>query len=278
MTPTEETSDPNREASSSGPRTLEILRRRFLAGLITIIPALFTIWIVSVSIRLLNRTLGNRLRPQVISFLDALNLPAQMAGGLTIAMTLCIMALFVLCVGILTRFLLIRRLIGVGENLVNRIPLIRFFYQTPKEVINILTTRKREIKRLVLIEYPRPGVWAFAYVTGETINQTDDTPMVSVFMPSTPNPTTGFFMLVPASEVRDVNIPMEDAVRMIISAGILSPNHYHTAPFCGIGSTPDLPPPEPLTTEPPPEFASREVRQPDEDVADSKDEKQRQIS
>lgn len=78
--------------------------------------------------------------------------------------------------------------------------------------------------------------------------------MVLVFLPTTPNPTSGFLLMIPMEDVHDINLSVESGIRLIISGGILAPNNIHTCPFVGLDSEPDLPPTEPLTSEIPPEL------------------------
>ncbi len=249
MTPYNESNPDLGHPDAPKPSVWDILRRRFIGGLITIIPAGITIWAIALLMGLIDGLLGEHLRPLISEALQMVGWSEKFAGPLSIGISLLISVGFVICIGILTRFLLVRRLIHMGEGIVARIPLVRFFYATPKEVIKILTSKKDSVKRVVLIEYPRKDCWAFAYATSECIHMPDGKLMVSVFMPSTPNPTTGFLMLVPADQVLDINMSTEDAMRMIISGGILSPNHYYTAQFAGMRETPNLPPSEPLTSE-----------------------------
>lgn len=235
---------------SHGPRKgmLDLLRRRFLTGLITIIPAAVTVWVIALMVDLLNRNIGTLIRPFVLHYLDFLGWPSAMAGPLTIGISLGLTLLFILAVGILSRFFFIRRVIRIGEDIVERIPLVRFFYITPREVLRTLTANRTATKRVVMIEYPRKGIWCVAYATGELFHQPSGRHMVTVFLPTTPNPTSGFLLMVERDEVYDVNLGTEDAVRFIISGGILSPDNLHMARFNGLQNRPDLPPPEPLTT------------------------------
>lgn len=242
------------------------MRRRLIAGLLTVIPAAFTIWVVRILVGILDSNLGKYIKPHVLGLLDVVGWPARLAEPITIGVSLFLALGFILIVGILTRFFVVRKLIHLGEQLVDKIPLVRFFYQTPKEVIKILTSQKDQVKRIVMVEWPRPGIWAFAYATGETIRSTDGQLMVSLFMPTTPNPTTGFLMLLPADQVLDVNISTEDAMRVIMSGGILLPNHFHTARFAGLTKKPDLPPGEPLTSDVPPEL--KDANRTDDDEID----------
>ncbi|MDK2972661.1 MAG: hypothetical protein PWP23_2416 [Candidatus Sumerlaeota bacterium] len=227
---------------------MDLLRGRFITGLITIIPAAVTIWVIALMVELLNRNVGALIRPFVQEYLEFLGWPGAMAGPLTIGISLGLTLLFIMAAGILSRFFFIRRVIRMGEDIVERIPLIRFFYITPREVLRTLTANRTASKRVVMIEYPRKGVWCVAYATGELFHQPAGHHVVTVFLPTTPNPTSGFLLMVDKDDVYDVNLGTEDAVRFIISGGILAPDNLHMAPFNGLQNKPNLPPPEPLTT------------------------------
>lgn len=229
------------------PGKIEVLRSRFIAGLITVIPAMITIWAIMIMADLLNSNVGTLIDPIVRAFLDLVGWPLRLAAPLTISVSLFLTLLFILAVGVLSRFFLVRRLIRLGERIVERIPLVRFFYVTPREVLRTLTAKRDSVKRVVALEYPRRGIWCIAYATGEIHLQPGNRKIVTVFLPTTPNPTSGFLLMVPAEDVHDINLTTEDAVRFIISGGILSPNSMHTAPFNGLETPPKLPPPEPLT-------------------------------
>lgn len=261
------------EHSSDNPVTVgtqersvfERMRGAFVAGLITITPAVITVWAVLALMGLVERIFGPFVEPVLIRWaerLDSFELGiVRMLGGasafvqpLNILFSLLIAVSLIVAVGWLSRFLLFRRILRLGEMAVTRIPLLRFFYVTPKEVIRVMTESRESVKRVVLIEYPRRGIWCIAYATGELIKQPEGREMVTVFLPTTPNPTSGFLLIVPADDVHDIGLSTEDAVRMIISAGILAPNNLNTAPFAGLNNTAKLPPPEPLTADIPPEL------------------------
>ncbi|MBI5155584.1 DUF502 domain-containing protein [Candidatus Poribacteria bacterium] len=234
--------------------TLDVIRRRFIAGLITVIPAVVTIYAVILLVRVIHNTFEPFVRPAVSRWIELFELSQRLVPPITTFFSLFVAFLSITAVGYLTRFLFVRRMIHIGEGLVSRVPLLKFFYLTPKEVIRTLSSRRESIKRVVLVEYPKKGMWGIAFATGEVIEKTTNQIYVTVFMPTTPNPTSGFLMLVPIAEVRDVNMDVESAVRMIISGGILSPHSLHTAPFAGLQTTPKLPTPVPLSTEIPPEL------------------------
>ncbi len=233
---------------------LEFLRRRFLAGLITLIPTLITVYAVILLMSGITYVFGDLVRPLVQTSFETWGWDRKWVQDYVVPVTTATISLIVafaiiVLVGELTRWFLVRKLINIGETILERIPLIRFFYRTPKEVIKLLTQKRQSAKRVVLVEYPRTGVWALAYATGEIMHEPDGQLYITVFMPSTPNPTTGFLMLLPAEQVRDFNVTTEDSFRMIISGGILSPDKMTTRVFSGLETLPDLPPPEPLTSD-----------------------------
>lgn len=231
----------------------EIARRRFITGLITIIPALVTIWAVQFLVGILDNLIGAHVRGPVQDILRAVlgveQVSTNLVNGVTIGVSLILAIVVIILIGVLSRFIFVRRMIRIGEGIVERIPLVRFFYVTPREVLRTLTTTRKSAKRVVMIEYPRKGIWCIAYATSEIRHHPSGRLLVTVFLPTTPNPTSGFLLMVPAEDVLDINMSTEDAVRFIISGGILSPNNMHTTTFVGFERRPNLPPPEPLTTE-----------------------------
>ncbi|MEQ8822396.1 MAG: DUF502 domain-containing protein [Sumerlaeia bacterium] len=234
--------DPPRGAS-----LFEVFRNRFIAGLVTIVPIVMTVWAVTVILGLTEQAFGGVIRKPVREFLASVNLPTQLTDTLVVFFSLFVAIITIVAVGYLSRFFLVRRVISLGEAIVTRVPFIKFFYGWPKEVISTLAQKREGTKRVVMVEYPRKGVWVLAYATGEIRMKPENKTLVTVFLPTTPNPTSGFLLLVPADEVRDVNVAVEDAVRLIISAGILAPRKVSTAPFTGLEHAPQLPPPVSLT-------------------------------
>lgn len=244
------------EAPAASPGAIgEFIRKRFFAGLITIIPAIITIWAVVILTNAVQGVFGPFVKPPLNRLAAALDgseeIPQLLVPyrafvePLTILLSLFMAVVLIVAVGWMSRFLIFRRVIRLGESTVQRIPLIRFFYKTPKEVLRTITQSKGSMKRVVLIEYPRRGIWCIAYATGEMSLQPDGREMVTVFLPTTPNPTSGFLLILPKDDVRDINLGTEQAVRFIISAGILSPAELHTAQFAGLDRKASLPPPPP---------------------------------
>ncbi len=150
---------------------------------------------------------------------------------------LIILAVLLTLTGFLTANFIGRRMLALGERLVARMPVVRTIYNGIKQIIDTLVNQsERSFSEAVLVEYPRKGIWAIAFLTAETKGEVgeksraqsgDD--MVSLFLPTTPNPTSGFLLFVPRSDVIMLDMSVEDAAKLIISAGMVSPEKLPVA-------------------------------------------------
>jgi uncharacterized membrane protein len=194
-------------------RILETLRRDFVAGLLVFVPIGFTIlgvyWIVN--------QLDSLVLPRVFG---ALGLEGTQPPFLGVLVTLGV----ILLAGALTRSFIGRSVLRLWEGAVDRVPVARSLYSVVKQFMEAVfgESQHSSFQRVVLIEYPRRGVWCYAFVTGEVdLGFTGaEGVMLKTFVPSTPNPTTGWFLLVPAEEVLETGLGVEEAFKIIISAGI----------------------------------------------------------
>lgn len=189
------------------------LRTYFLTGLLVLVPGLLTFFLLKWLVGVLDGILGD--------------LPARYLGrqipGLGVAVILIVIPL----VGMVSRNFVARRLGRWGEAILARIPIVRPIYRGAREVVGaILGATPRQFSRVVLVEYPLAGSWAIAFVTGEVrgrIAAPLTEPSVTVFLPTTPNPTSGFLLVVPVSHTRPVDLSVEDAMKVVISAGLVMP-------------------------------------------------------
>jgi uncharacterized membrane protein len=197
-------------------RVVETLRRDFVAGLLVFVPVGFTIlgilWIV--------QQLDNLVLPQVFR---ALGLDARQPPLVGVVVTLAV----ILLAGALTRSLIGRTFIRLWERTVTRIPVARSLYSVLKQFMEAVFGAEGStgrFRRVVLIEYPRRGIYSYAFVTGRVTAPNAGLPegLLQVFVPSTPNPTTGYFLLVPDQDTLETGLGVEEAFRLIISAGIAS--------------------------------------------------------
>lgn len=206
------------EIPHHGPGLRTRLRRALLAGLVILVPVTLTIFIL---IRLF-RFMDSIFAP-VIDRAIGIYLPGAHIPGLGVLLTIIV----VLLLGWLSTNVVGRSLIQATERLICRIPVAKSIYSATKGFLETLSFKQTEaFKRVVLIEYPKENIFALAFVTGwaswpSIDERLADTMMV--FVPTTPNPTSGFLLLVPRAEAIDLPISIEDGVRLVISGGILLP-------------------------------------------------------
>jgi uncharacterized membrane protein len=199
------------------------LKNDLIAGLLVVIPLATTIW--------LTYTIGTwvidfltRIPKQLNPF-DSLN--PFLTNLLNFLVGLTVPLLFILLIGLMARNIVGRWLLGTGEQILQAIPLAGSIYKTLKQILEtLLRDSKTKFRRVVMLEYPRPGIWSLGFVTGVVaprIQSHIDEPLLSVFIPTTPNPTSGWYVIIRESEVTTVNISIEDAFKILISGGIVSP-------------------------------------------------------
>lgn len=195
------------------------LRNYFLAGLVVTAPVSITLWLTWEFVSFVDATLTPLLPPP---WRPRTYLPFDIPGlGLIIA------AVGLVSIGILATGLIGRMIMREAEGLVNRVPIVRSVYAAIKQIFEtVLAQRSSAFRQAVLVEYPCRGTWAVAFITGTTRGEvqalTDET-VVNVFLPATPNPSTGFLMFVPERDVIYLDMPVEDAAKLVISGGIITP-------------------------------------------------------
>ncbi|GAB4217802.1 MAG: DUF502 domain-containing protein [Synechococcales cyanobacterium] len=207
-------------------RLSQHLKNYFIAGLLVVIPLATTIWLVvqlaiwSVGFltsipRQFNPIQG--LNPWLIDLID---LGVGVLGPL----------LFILLTGFMARNIVGQWLLNLGEQILHAIPIAGSVYKTLKQLVaTLFVDSSTKFRRVVLIQYPRRGMWTLAFVTDmfqANLGVEGSQRMMSVFIPTTPNPTTGWYCLVTESETVEVFMPVEDAFRLIISGGIITPESF----------------------------------------------------
>ena len=191
------------------------LKRYFLTGLLVITPIWGTVLILKALFTTVDGILGNFLARWVT--------PGSYIPGLGI-LTLIVL---IFITGLLVANFIGWRIVTWWEEWLNRVPLVRGIYSTLKSMMDILSFREQEkYKRVVLIQFPKNGHYCFAFVTGVTQSQIQaisPDPLVNVYVPTSPNPTSGYFLLVPEKEVVPVDISVEEAMKLIVSGGLYQP-------------------------------------------------------
>lgn len=205
-------------------RLKQDLKNDLIAGLLVVIPLATTIWltitIASWVVNFLTQI------PKQLNPFDGLH--PILVNVLNLVVGLAVPLLSILIIGLMARNIAGKWLLDFGERLLQAIPLAGQVYKTLKQLLEtILKDSNGKFRRVVLLEYPRRGIWAIAFVTGAISNDIQaqmSTPMLSVFVPTTPNPTTGWYAVVPENEVVNLSLSVEDAFKIVVSGGIVSAN------------------------------------------------------
>ncbi|OBS09021.1 DUF502 domain-containing protein [Acidihalobacter prosperus] len=194
------------------------LRRYLIAGLLIWVPLVITVTVIDVLMGFMDRTLlllPPQWRPEAL-----LGYPIP---GLGLVLTVAI----VLLTGLLAANLFGRKVVAVWEALLARIPLVRSIYSAVKQVAETVFAANGEaFRKVLLIEYPRRGIWTLAFQTGSAsreIQERTAAEVITVFVPTTPNPTSGFIMMVPRDEVIELSMTVEEALKLVVSLGVVSP-------------------------------------------------------
>ncbi len=207
-------------AAKFTPGIVSRFRNYFLTGLIVAGPVAVTLWLIWWFVTWVD----NLVRPVIpVAYRPETYLPVNIPGfGLIIVFV----ALTLL--GFLTANLVGSKLVGFGESLLNRMPIVRPIYRTTKQIFQTLfSSSDSSFRRVGLVEFPAPGMWSLVFLTqppnAAITTHLPQTEHVSAFLPCTPNPTTGFFFYVPRRDVIDLDISVEQAMTLLISAGIIQP-------------------------------------------------------
>ncbi len=207
-----------------GDRLQQDLKNDLIAGLLVVIPLATTIWLATTVSRFVLAFLTSI--PKQVNPFNTLNPLLQELINLGVGLLVPLLA--ILLIGLMARNIVGRWLLEFGEGTLQRIPLAGSVYKTLKQLLEtFLRDNSSRFRRVVLVEYPRQGLFALGFVTGvlgSSVQAGFDQPMLSVFIPTAPNPTTGWYAVVPETSVRDLDLSVEDAFRTIISAGIVSPD------------------------------------------------------
>ena len=194
------------------------MRKTFVTGLLVIIPLSLTIFIVIKLFYFFDGIFGQYVSTVLVDNLKMPGVKNPIPGlGLLFLVALVFLA------GTIARNYLGSRLLALGDYIVTHIPLMNRIYVAIREISEAFLSEKREVfKKAVLIEYPRKGMYSVGFFTQDTKGPIQDTleeDVVSVFLPTSPNPTSGYLLFVPKSQVTDLDMPVEDALKLVISAG-----------------------------------------------------------
>lgn len=209
-----ESAQPSSAAGETGTRIRHRIRRYFITGLLVVTPLWGTYLILRALFVSLEGVLGNLLAEHTQFYIPGLGIV--------------VLAVLLLLVGMLATNIFGRKLVEAWESLLKRVPVVKTVYQVLKAVVDTFSIHNREqFSRVVLVEFPRKGQYSIAFVTGITkgeIQQITPERLINVYVPTTPNPTSGYFLFVPENEIIPLSMSVEDAMKMLVSGGMYTPS------------------------------------------------------
>jgi uncharacterized membrane protein len=206
------------------------VRRYLVAGVLVWLPILATIWVVTFFIRLMDRTL--LLLPPAYQ-------PEALVGFALPGFGVVFAFIVVLATGLLVTNLIGRQLVAFWEDLLNRIPVVRSVYGGVKSFTESVFSKSNSFRKVVMIEYPRAGIWSLGFMTAEDVAEVSartGCQHACVYISNALNATAGFLVLVPRSEVVELDMSVDAAMKMIISCGVVVP--APPTPVAGVAGAP----------------------------------------
>ena len=198
-------------------RLRETLQRYFLAGLLVFLPVVIALWFLGWVIGLLDSVLDvlpAGLHPKTY-------LPFAIPGlGAVVTIGL------ILFLGFLTKGVATRRFLAAWDNIFVQIPIFRGVYTAVQKLLQTFLGQSQSDRQVVMIEYPRKGIYAVGFAMGRAwheLEKHNEVALINVFVPTTPNPTSGFYLLIPANEISPLDMSMEEALKLITSGGLITP-------------------------------------------------------
>jgi uncharacterized membrane protein len=195
---------------------MKFLRNYLISGLLFWFPLGLTFLIINFFIKLMDDLVPKSYSPEVIF---GFNIPGF---GFILAF------LIILITGLLFANFLGKYVLSIWDRLLKKIPIINNIYSTIKTLSDtIFTTENNNFKKVVLIEYPKEGLWTYAFQTADYRSEAEKIigeDVISIYVPTTPNPTSGFFLMLPKSKIKEVNMSVDEALKTIISMGIVPPS------------------------------------------------------
>ena len=188
------------------------LRRIFIAGILTAIPAYITVEIIQFLFRVTDQILA-----PLIERILGIHIPG-------LGLVTMLVSIFLL--GLLVTNFLGRRLYAFFEGLLLKVPFVSGIYNTTKQIVQTFSPENRKaFQKVIWLQYPRKEIWSLGFVTGSSTSQ-DGIPYYNIFIATTPNPTSGFVIFVPQADTIDSNMPIEDGFKLLISGGMLSAEQH----------------------------------------------------
>ncbi len=199
------------------------MKKYFLAGLVTLLPLAVTFWVIAAVVKFLTKPFAG----VVASFFSSLHVPPGPARVISEICILIALFLFTLFLGFVARRYFFNRMIEFGDRILYRIPLVNKVYKTSKDIVLALfNPQKQSFKQVVLLHFPYTGAYCLGLIASEapgTCSDSVDIEMVSVFIPTTPNPTTGYLVMCSKSDLIYLKMKTEDAIKYVVSCAVIQP-------------------------------------------------------
>lgn len=203
------------------------MKKYFLTGLVTLLPLAVTFWVISLVVGFLTKPFEGI----VFSFLSSLpgfghvpRAPIHLISEILILIALFFLMLFF---GFIARRFFFNRLIIFGDSILYKIPLVNKVYKTSKDIVlSLFNTKNQSFKQVVLLNFPYSGCYCLGLIASDapdTCSTSIDTEMVSVYIPTTPNPTTGYLVMCQKSDLMYLKMKAEDAIKYVVSCGVIQP-------------------------------------------------------
>jgi uncharacterized membrane protein len=207
------------------PKLRALLRSHFFSGLLVVIPAGVIVWILGIALSTiwsLRKIIPDVWRPE--NWLPSAPLAWLANVGFAIGITIAL-ALTISIIGWISKQLLGQKILEfISDHVIQRIPVIRSIYSSLNQLLRTIAAGNgHQFSRVVYVEYPRKGMWVIAFVTSSATGRAVPRDHLNLYVPTTPNPTSGFHVMVPETEVRDAQMSVEEAFRTILSLGIAQP-------------------------------------------------------
>ncbi len=211
------------------------MKRYLIAGLLVWVPLGVTVIVIKLLVDMMDRSLLLLPEPYRPDNLLGFHIP-----GLGVVLT----TIIVLVTGMVVANLFGRKLVKLWESVLAQIPLVRTIYTGVKQILEtVFSSSDQSFRKVLLVEYPRRGLWTLAFQSSTTAGEAQTKTgrkVVNVFIPTTPNPTSGFFIMVPSDDVVELDMSVDDGLKMIISAGVVVPE-WNLAPPLGDAKPPARP-------------------------------------
>ncbi len=195
-------------------------RTNFFTGVVIVAPVMLTFYLIWWAINLVDGL--------IVPWVPKIYNPSTYIGIDIPGFGVIVFLIFTAGIGALTKGLFGRQLVKLGENFVDRMPVVRSIYNALKQIAEtVLSQSNNSFQNACMVEYPRKGIWAIAFVStetkGEVLEKMPHNEMLSIFLPTTPNPTSGFLLFVPREDVIILDMTVEEAAKLVISAGLVTP-------------------------------------------------------